>query len=578
MPQYNNIIPSTEDRDQQANDLINRYELLRTKRQPFEDLWEEVTEVFLPSRSLFGDKDTERGQKTGENQFDGTARASFRDKSDGMQGYMISRQLRWFQLHLRDRKLEDLPGVKQWLEDCENGLYNTFAISNFYESAGEFLDDGGCTGTAVMFLEENTTENKLRYRVIHPKEFYVAENKFQIVDTVFRVYWMTFRNFVQRFGSTEEDYAFLKRWNPMLDEILNTNPDDMTEVLHAVYPNTDRKEGKIDKLNKPFKSVYVWKDHSAVVREGGFEEFPYLVWREKKNADEVYGRSACIDALVEAKKLNLITKTGMKVAQLQAEPPLNVPESLRGRVQLVPRGLNYYNDPREQVTPVPIGGNYAVNVDQMERWQKLLERHLRVDFFVLLSRAERAYTATEVIERQGEKSALLNPMLGRLSSEFLDPVIDLTFSKELRANRLPAPPESLLQELKSMGKQSADLEIMYTGQLAQAQKKFHVVQGVQQGLASIAPLMQFEPNLRFLFDWVQMAKELAESTNMPQKVIREDDDYQRLIAQEAERQQQMQQQQMALEAGKIMPGLNQEVQPNSILQNMNQALSQGGAV
>ena len=70
-------------------------------------------------------------------------------------------------------------------------------------------------------------------------------------------------------------------------------------------------------------------------------------------------------------------------------------------------------------------------------------------------------TATEVIQRNEEKMRLLGPVLGRLQSELLKPLIDRVFAILLRNNMLPQAPEFL---------SGRDIEIEYVSPLAKAQK------------------------------------------------------------------------------------------------------------
>ena len=68
-------------------------------------------------------------------------------------------------------------------------------------------------------------------------------------------------------------------------------------------------------------------------------------------------------------------------------------------------------------------------------------------------------TATEVIQRNEEKMRLLGPVLGRLQSELLKPLIDRAFNILLRKNMFTPAPEFLA------GK---DIEIEYVSPLAKA--------------------------------------------------------------------------------------------------------------
>ena len=72
-------------------------------------------------------------------------------------------------------------------------------------------------------------------------------------------------------------------------------------------------------------------------------------------------------------------------------------------------------------------------------------------------------TATEVQVRYELMQRLLGPTLGRLQSEFLNPIVERAFYSMLRGNALPPMPE-VLQQI------GGDLDIEYVGPLARSQK------------------------------------------------------------------------------------------------------------
>jgi hypothetical protein len=145
-------------------------------------------------------------------------------------------------------------------------------------------------------------------------------------------------------------------------------------------------------------------------------------------------------------------------------------------------------------------------------------------------------TATEVMERQAEKAAVLGTIIGRVSSEFLDPVIDLTFDYAMKGKRLPPPPPEFA---KAMIQSGGRIEVDYLGPLAQAQKKFHVTQGATQSIQAIAPIMQMNPNVADLINWDQLVMEMLRSYGMPQKAVNDLRDVAKIRQQKAAQQQQM---------------------------------------
>ena len=73
----------------------------------------------------------------------------------------------------------------------------------------------------------------------------------------------------------------------------------------------------------------------------------------------------------------------------------------------------------------------------------------------------RQITAREVAEKHEEKLLMLGPVLERLHTELLDPLIDRTFNILQQNGVLPVPPPEL---------QNKDLNVEYVSVLAQAQR------------------------------------------------------------------------------------------------------------
>jgi hypothetical protein len=146
-------------------------------------------------------------------------------------------------------------------------------------------------------------------------------------------------------------------------------------------------------------------------------------------------------------------------------------------------------------------------------------------------------TATEVMERQAEKAAVLGTLIGRIASDFLDPIIRTMFAYAMRAGRIPPPPQTLAVWMAQNGHRKGTLKIEYIGPLAQAQRKFHVTQGTTQALNAILPYAQFHPQILDIFNWDEIAREIAESHGMPARLILSEDLLQQLRQAKAEAEQ-----------------------------------------
>ena len=173
---------------------------------------------------------------------------------------------------------------------------------------------------------------------------------------------------------------------------------------------------------------------------------------------------------------------------------------------------------------------------------------IREVFYVsqLMLQQGQQMTATEVIQRNEEKMRLLGPVLGRLQSELLKPMIDRCFAILLRNNQFAQAPEFLSGQ---------DIEIEYVSPLAKAQKGTELT-SITRAIEILGSLANVAP----VFDYINfdaLVKHVADLVGVPQKVLKLQSQVnaeREQQAQLAEQQAQMQQMQQAAEAGgKIAP-------------------------
>ena len=157
-----------------------------------------------------------------------------------------------------------------------------------------------------------------------------------------------------------------------------------------------------------------------------------------------------------------------------------------------------------------------------------------------------AMTATEVLQRNEEKMRLLGPVLGRLQSELLQPLISRSFALLLRNGLLPVAPEQL---------QGQDIDIEYVSPLAKAQKLTDL-QSMLRGFEVMMQVAEIAPVMDYL-DSDKLVQYLVEVTGLPARVIRSDEEVaqmRRQQAQAAEQQAAMEQQMMQAEqANQVAP-------------------------
>jgi hypothetical protein len=392
--------------------------------------------------------------------------------AEGLFGYLMSPALDWFRLEIPSN--ED-PEISYWLENVVKGLYTALRRSNFYSEIVEFLTDGITFGTGVLYFEENLGEGTIFYKVISPGCVWIDEDAHGKVRTIFRRDTYSLTQAKDKFGN---------------------NCSCEGKFIHAVIPDGDR-----------WKSIWYHEKTGQVVKTGQYDSFPYIVWRCIKNPQSAYGFSPSLMALPSIKTLSKIRKALLEAALLSVKPPLNVPAD--SDVDWTPTGINYYDSPDKTIRAINTGADFPISKDREEVIQKSVRDFFNIDFFLMFAHQERAMTATEVVGRQGEKAAILGNMVGRLTGELLDSVIDGAYKIETRAGRLTKPPDVLQNE--------TGIDIEYLGPLAVAQKKLFQSKGLNHALEEIAPILELQPQTAENIDWDYLVRYAYEVAGAPVK-------------------------------------------------------------
>jgi len=564
---------------EKAKDITSRHGYLKLIRQPFEPVVDQILEFVRQARTI---NSTTKGQKMTGNVYDGTPLSALNLWADGMYGYLCSPNLDWFSLTLPNafsasrtsgargwsgKRVDDIPEVGMWLNDCEEVMKAAFLRSNFYAVMPQFFRDGGSVGTAAMDVEEDLVSGRIFFTPLHFREYSIAEDKTGMVDTIYRRYPISYRNLVQRFGMEKLkaiDFDFPRK--------METNPYDEVYAIHAVQPRSDANPERLDSKAKPFGSYWLLEGkNEQLLDESGYRHFPSIVWRYRKETDEVYGRSPAWDAYSEIMLGNQEARTNLVAGQKMAEPPMVGMEDLRGLINTNPKGWSWVERMTDMPQPLNEGIKLPYALEMRERTDKAIEKHFNVDFFLMLSQA--AYnkvflTATQVIQMAGEKAAVLATRTDTLNIEALNPIIDRVWDIETAAGRMPPPPD-VLSEFPGMS-----IEIDYLGPLAQAQKVMFQTQGIRASMEDVGRIAQFFPESLDVIDGDATVKEILKANRYPAKAIRTQEQIDALRKTRAQQAQAQQTMQGATEMAKVLPDAGKAAEEGSPLQALMQGMEQ----
>lgn len=489
-----------------ADRLCRRFERLKADRGVWEDHWQDVAEHIFPRRADFS-LQRSPGDRRMRRIVDATGLHALELLAAGLHGLATNPAARWFSLRLRDDVLSAGQEARTYLSAVEDAMFAAMHAprAGLATHLHELYLDLAAFGTAVLFVGEGAG-GELLFQTRPLSECAIDENMEGQVDTVIRCFSFTIRQAHQQWG---------ERCSPeVLKKHAEGRFDDRIEILHAVFPRADmeRVPGKATPDAMPYASLYLEKEARHLLQEGGFEEFPYCVPRWYKTANEKYGRSPAMSALPDVKMLQEMARTTLKAAQKIVDPPLLVPDDgMIGPVRTVPGGLNFYRGERE-ITPLQTGGNIPVSLEMMQDLRARIQTMFFVDQLQFAGSAD--MTATEVMQRTQEKMRLLGPIMGRLESELLGPLISRVFAILSRGGRLPAQPAEL---------DGKTFDIEYVSPIALAQKGQKVERALQM-LTISGQLAGADPAVMARFDGAGFMPWLARELGVDPDIILDDEE------------------------------------------------------
>lgn len=532
--------------------IIRRCKELKEKRSSWDDVWQEVAHFVLPTKADFI-ATREKGSKRDEDLYDSTAITSNQTLASGLHGALTAPSGRWFHIRFRDESLNDSDEATTWLEDSIDRMYKAIEESNFNSQVNELFLDLCCFGTAAMLVEPATQDDKFNFRTVHLSEVAIAEDVDGRIDTVYRKLKFTARQATQLWPDVN--------LGDSINQAMENKPDKEFEFVHAVYPRPDIPEtGELTPPElRPWASCWVAVKDQRLIEEGGFYENPWMVPRWSKLTGDVYGFSPAMMARADIRTLNAAKLFEMRAWEKSIDPPtLANYNGIIGDLRLDPGGLTYVRD-INGIRPFENGAQWQVS--QIKANELIM--NIRRAFFndQLQLHEGPNMTATEVRARMELMQQILGPVVGRLQSELLNPLVQRLFMIMFRNEQFMEPPAELME-----GGNKLDVE--YVSPLARAQRMEEVF-AVERWFGQLIQMAQADPTVLDIVDFGSVGRMLAKRMGVPADAMKSEEEIEQLMIQRqqaAEAQQAMAAQQATLEtagASAEVAGIVGEVGPEN---------------
>tara|TARA_R110000787_G_C13443392_1_gene446702 strand:+ start:24355 stop:26025 length:1671 start_codon:yes stop_codon:yes gene_type:complete len=519
------------------NSYNKRLEALRSERSSFIPLYRELSDYHLAHRGRFLTSDRNKGYKRNTKQINNTSRMASRTLASGMMSGITSPARPWFRLGTGDSDLDDIQAVKMWLHQVQQIMYKVFSQSNTYNALHQLYSELGVFGTASMGVYQDF-ENVIWCKPYTVGSYMLGLNSQNTADTFYREYEISVGQCIKQFGEDNVSQSVMEQWK-------KGNSESWVKIVHAIEPNDDRDGNSPLASQKAWRSVYYEAKNGTkegtekFLRESGFDDFPILAPRWDVTAEDVYATDCPgITGLGDTKALQLAERRKYQALDKIVNPPLQGPSSMKNKLNggvVGPNDVIWHDQNGEGLRSIY---DYRPDINAINQEignvENRVQRAFYEDLFLMLAQTDRRQiTAREVAEKHEEKLLMLGPVLERLHTELLDPLIDRTFNILQQNGVLPEPPPEL---------QNKDLNVEYVSVLAQAQRL--VATGAVDRLVGFtSQVAAVWPEARHKVNASRAIDEYAESLGVDPSMVRSDEEVAAMAL--AEQQQAAQAQAMA---------------------------------
>ena len=494
-------LPLTNSTDKAAS-ILKKYKEAQNIKDYWKDKFEEAYEYCLPNRESFYDESP--GQKRSDKIFDETAVVGVQEFASRLQAGITPTFARWADFQAGSEiPPNQKPSINLELDKITEYVFEVLQQSNFNQEIHEAFMDLAI-GTGVILVEEGDAVNPIKFTSVPLTRVCLNNGPDGKIDTIYRT---------RMCKPDEINILYPKAKLPEnFDPLKQKKKIKLIEAIYKVY------EDNVEK----YKFCVVMENPKAVLLEEYYEgegSNPYLVFRWNKASGEVYGRGPVFNAMGAIKTCNLTIELILQNAQMSVSGVYTYEDDgviNPDNISLVPGSLIPVAPGSRGLLPIQAASNFDVAQLVLNDMRQNIKKALYME---ALGRPEGTpMTATEVSERMADLSRQIGSSFGRLQSELITPLLKRIIRILSKQGRIDIP--------KVNGR---EVKIAPRSPLAQAQ---HL-----QDVADVTRFNEiiagtFGPQMiNLIVDQNETAKYLAEKMNLPEKLIRDEQEQKQLMEQ-----------------------------------------------
>lgn len=512
-----------------------RLAAMKSVRQSHEPLWRDIRDNFEPDIGIAldeGDRSDAASKRNDSKILNSEPTTLLHRLAAGLQSGITNQAQRWFSLMVLDKNADQRSAVKSWLSKATDIMAASMARGNLYTTLDRKYLHMGAFGQGVSVAVKGDGQGEVHHELVDTGDYWIAENRRGRVDTLIRRIPMTAEKMTEEFGTG---------WTPETIRSANagTGAAREHEIYNLICPNDGRDEFRDIPKDRAFVSVY-WVDGNKELNNGilavrGYGYNPIIAPRWAVSGS-VYGVGCGKAGLGDARQLQTMERDKLGIIAQDSTPTVLAPADMRGQTALdsYPGGVVWYPNMSDNGT-APVRRLFETRqsltsvLEGIHDTERRLGRIFYADLFAMMlnmAAQTRVMTAREVSELANEKISLLGPILTRLNTDLLDPLVSVYFSILYQDGAFPPPP----QEMEGL-----PLGVKYASALHLEQVSATKMRGLIKVLDVVSMVAKMVPSALDKFDADQTIDEVLAATPDSAAVILDDEKVAELRKQRAER-------------------------------------------
>ena len=560
----------------------NQLAQMEEQRRPKDSLNAEIARLLRPELPPWGDLDNTRaGEKGNIEVYSAAPQSGVEIMADGLQGHLASKAMTWFNYEMADEELNDIKKIRDWLQHRAKVTYRLYAGSNYYSSLNPCLMNGITFGDAPSWMEKNRDESGISTRNFYPRNIWISRDATgAVIRFVYGNYEMTVIEAVGQLGKENLSQALQTDFE---QGSLLTKYKFSHFTLAQDDPILKNRPGE-DIPDRPWVSYYcqngVPDNEQKIIippdTGGGYWTQPFSHWRQREIIGMPYGWGQGCSAIISIYGVNESARQLMTAGNLAIDPAMFVPNKLKGRVDIQPRGRTY-GTPDQKPEILYDGGKYAFGADMHDRLREEVADWFETPFFTQLRNAVREMTAFEISKRIEETGILLEPKIGRFETDKLDQDHNRVFDLADQMELAEPPPPILFQKLEELSrrfpgrKDLGRINVVYNGRLVQAMRMARLNLQADTLITVVGALAAQQQQLGAIhtvwdrYDIDALGLEIGRGVDLPEKVINSDEKVARIRTDREQAIAEQKRLEMAAAMVEAVPKLQGETAENSPL-------------